>query len=146
MGEAGKIFKDMNLSQDQAQALVDFYAKQSQQAAEAPVKYWQDMQKQWQEAVQNDPEIGGSKLDGVKATIGKAIDGIGDPKLATEFRQAMDFTGAGNNPAFVKFFWKLAQQLTEGSHVTGGGPSKFGQQAPKQGPASPAKALYPYLP
>jgi hypothetical protein len=40
----------------------------------------------------------------------------------------MNLTGAGDHPAFVKAFNKLAAFVTEGSHVTGKGPSDLGQK------------------
>ncbi len=145
MADALPVFKKLGLNQDQAQELVDFYAKTSQKAADAPVKFWQDQQQKWRDEVMADPEIGG-KIDQVKATVAKAIDGLGDTKLANDFREAMDFTGAGNNPAFIRAFYKLAQKVTEGTLVSGGGPSKAGQAAPGTGPRSVASALYPNLP
>lgn len=142
---ATPMFKELGLSNDQAQKLVEFYAQESQKDFEATMKLARDQNEEWQKQVKADPEIGG-KLDQVKTTISKAIDGLGDPKLAKDFREAMDFTGAGNNPAFIRAFWKLAQKVTEGSAVSGGGPSEKGQQAPGQQPKSMAKAMYPNLP
>jgi hypothetical protein len=142
--DAGELFKSLNLDQAGAQKLVDFYIAKTQEAAEAPYKAYSEMRAEWQAAVKADPEIGG-KLDVVKQTVSRALDGLGDAKLAQEFREAMDLTGAGDNPAFVKAFFKLAQKVTEGQHVSGKGPSTFGQQRPGQ-PASAAHALYPNLP
>jgi hypothetical protein len=143
--EVGTLFKELNLSQAQGQKLVDYWVKNNQEAFEAPFKAWEDVQKKWTDAVKIDPEMG-HRLPEIKTTIGKALDSLGDTKLASEFRDAMDYTGAGNNPAFIKAFWKLAQAVTEGGHVAGSGPSPHGQKAPGQGPPSPAKALYPNLP
>jgi hypothetical protein len=144
--EVNAMFKDMNLSQEAGQKLIDYYAKQSQQAAEAPIKFWMETQEKWQNEVRLDPEIG-PKLNDVRTTISKAIDGMGNPKLASDFRDAMDYTGAGNNLAFIKAFYRLAQQVTEGTHVAGAGPSKFGQAAPGTGERpSLAHSLYPKLP
>lgn len=143
--EANTIFKDIGLSQDGAQRLVDFYAKQLTEAAATPLKHWNDMQEKWQADVRNDPEIG-NRLPQVKETIGRALDALSDSTLASGFREAMDLTGAGNHPAFVKAFYKLAQMVTEGRHVTGRNPSAHGQRDPSKGPATPAQALYPNLP
>ena len=139
---ARTLFKELNLSQAGAQRLVDFHAAELKAAMEAPAKQWEETRAQWLEQVKSDPEIGG-KLDQVKSTVARAIDGLGDPKLASEFRQAMDFTGAGNNPAFIRAFYKLAQKLSEGTMVPGGGPSEV--RAPDQPPRSAAHALYPNL-
>lgn len=143
--EASEIFKGLNLDNAGAQKLVDFYIAKTQEAADAPYKMYSEYREQQQALVKADPEIG-PHLAKVKETVSKAIDSLGDPKLATEFRAAMDLTGAGDNLAFVKAFYKLAQRLTEGTHVTGGGPSKFGQTAPGKVPQSAASAIYPHLP
>jgi hypothetical protein len=142
---AHTLFKSLNLSQAGAQELVNFHAAELAKAGEAPMKLWQDTQEEWRTAIKSDPEIGG-KLDQVKADVSRLIDGIGDPKLAADYKAAMDLTGAGNNPAFVKFMYKLAQKFGEGKSVPGGGPSKHGQTAPGAAPTSAARALYPNLP
>ena len=137
------VFKELGLGQDQAQKLVDFYATVSQKAADAPFQLWKETQQKWVDEIKADPEIGG-KLDQVKATVSKAIDGLGDPKLANDFRAAMDYTGAGNNPAFIRAFYKLASKLSEGGTVIGGGP--VGQVEPGKGQQSAAHRLFPNLP
>jgi hypothetical protein len=145
IADALPVFKELGLSQEGAQKLVDFYAKVTQKAQEDPYKLWSQTQEKWVSEVKADPVIGG-KLDQVKATVARAIDGLGDAKLASDFRAAMDYTGAGNNPAFIRAFYKLATQITEGRPVGGNGPSTLGQQAPGQGPKSIANALFPNLP
>lgn len=139
---AQELFKKLNLSQAGAQELVNFHAAELKAVMEAPQKLWEETRAKWLEEVRGDPEIGG-KLDQVKATVARAIDGLGDQKLANEFRKAMDYTGAGNNPAFIRAFYKLAQKVTEGHSVTGGGPSEV--RAPNAPPRTAAHALYPNL-
>lgn len=143
VAEVGPIFKSMNLSQDQAQQLVDFYTKQSQAAVDRPHQEYAATRKAWQDEVKADPDIG-PKLGEVKATIGRALAGLGDPKLTSDFRQAMDLTGAGDHPAFIKAFYKLAQKATEGRPVNGSGPSPGGQGT--QNRPTAAQALFPNLP
>lgn len=139
---AQELFKKLNLSQAGAQELVNFHAAELKAVMEAPQKLWEETRAKWLEEVRGDPDIGG-KLDQVKATVARAIDGLGDQKLASEFRKAMDYTGAGNNPAFIRAFYKLAQKVTEGHAVTGGGPSEV--RAPNAPPRTAAHALYPNL-
>jgi antitoxin component of RelBE/YafQ-DinJ toxin-antitoxin module len=147
--EADKIFKSMNLSQDQAQELVNFYAAKTKEAFNAPFEAYQDTRKEWRQQAESDPDLRGKLGPGgeVLTTVAKALDGLGDPKLASDFREAMDLTGAGDNPAFIKAFYRMAQRLTEGSHVVGRGPSEHGQQRPGSAAArSPAQDLWPNLP
>lgn len=144
MTAATTLFKELGLPQDGAQKLVDLYAKELTEAAEAPLNAYLDQRKEWQKAVMADPEIGG-KLKEVRTTISRAIDTLGGP-LAKEFREAMDLTGAGDHPAFIKAFFKFGSQLTEGRHVNGGGPSIHGQARPGNASGPGAAAMYPGLP
>ncbi len=146
------VAKELGLTQDQAQKLVTLQAQQMIEAAKAPAATYEATRNTWQAQVRADPDlakaVNGDKtgLDAVKLDIGRALNAIGDPTLAAEFKSAMDLTGAGDHPAFVKTLWKLSQFATEGKHVTGGGPSPHGQQAPgSAAKPSPAAAMYPNL-
>jgi Spy/CpxP family protein refolding chaperone len=142
--EINGMFKGLNLTQEQGQKLVDFYTAKTAESANQPYEAWQQTQEEWIKQVKADRELG-PRLNEVKTTISRAIDGLNDPKLARDFREAMDYTGAGNNPAFIKAFFKLAQMVTEGSHVAGGGPSPQGQRRQGETPSA-ARAMYPNLP
>lgn len=142
--EVSGLFRKMNLSQEQAQELLDFHANKLLAGQNAPFDLWQKTQEEWVKEVKADPQLG-PRLNEVKTTISRAIDGLGDPKLARDFREAMDYTGAGNNPSFIRAFYKLSQMVTEGRHVAGNGPSPAAQPN-GQRPASAAKAMYPNLP
>ena len=144
--EAGEIFKSMNLNQDQAQKLVDFYTAKTTESANRPYQVWRDTQQQWVKEVKSDSFLG-PRLSQVTNTISRAIDQVSqsNPKLAETFRQAMDFTGAGNHPAFIRMFYELASMVTEGGHVSGRGPSAAGQRQEGQTPSA-AQAMYPNLP
>lgn len=146
--EAGTTFKELGLTQTQAQSLVDLYSKKALEIGEAPYKMYTDMRNGWRNEVVKNPALGdGTSIKPeVKATIGRAIDSLGDAKLAADFKQAMDLTGAGDHPAFVKVFHKLSQMLGEGTSVSGKGPSPLGQRQPGAAPKSAAAALYPNLP
>lgn len=144
--EAGDIFRGMNLSQEQGQKLVDFYVAKTSEAVNQPYQVWRDTQQKWVQEVKADPFLG-PRLNHVTSTISKAIDQVanGNPKLADTFRQAMDYTGAGNHPAFIRMFYELASKITEGGHVAGRGPSPAGQSQRGEVPTA-ARAMYPNLP
>jgi hypothetical protein len=143
--ELDGLFRGLNLSQTQGQQLVDYYAAKSREASEAPYKLWEETRERWINEAKADGEIG-QKLPQVRAAVTKMLDGLNDRKLTDAFKEAMDVTGAGNHPAFIKTFFRLAQRLTEGQHVSGVGPSPAGQRSPDARPASVARALYPDLP
>ena len=145
--KAVPIFKELGLSQDAAQKLVDFYADAATKAEEAPYEAYEAMRETWRKEVIADKDIGNGTDDlkpEVKATIAKAIDAL-PPTEAEAFRKAMSETGAGDNPAIVKAFYNFAKKLGEGTLVTGTGPSPGGQNRQGQ-PQSAAQALYPNLP
>lgn len=148
VAKAAPIFKELGLSQEGAQKLVDLYATLSKDASDAPTKFFADKQVEWRAEVIKDRDVGNG-VDGlkqeVKTSISKAIDLL-PGTLPAQFRQAMDFTGAGNHLPFVKALAHWASLVTEGRHVAGSGPSKFGQAKPG-GPTGPsAGAMYPHLP
>lgn len=142
--DATKVFKNLNLSQDQAQSLVDFHAAQIQSAIDGPFRAVVDLKTSWESTLREtygkDIERGGK----LNTQIGRFIDSM-PPKVGTEFRQAMDLTLAGSNPAFVAAMKWVSEQLSEGTTVKGGGPSPLGQTTPAAGPKSIAAAMYPHL-
>jgi len=82
---------------------------------------------------------------GVSAmTVSRVIDSL-PADVAKGFREAMDLTGAGDNPFFIQAMYAWAQKLAPGTHVPAGGPSKFANQGDNR-PRSAGHALYPNLP
>lgn len=142
---ASTLFKELGLTQEGAQKLVDFQAAQAKTQAEAPYKAYDAMREGWQNEVKADKEIG-HILPKVKETIGRALDTLNDPALVTSFKEAMNLTGSGDHPAFVKAFYKLATAVVEGKHVSGSGPSEHGQTSKGQNERpNVAQAMYPNL-
>jgi len=150
---ATPIFKELGLSQEAAQKLVSFHADQLKATtAASQADAYSTMRQGWQAQTLADADIKGYSTDGktgidaVKVDIGRAI-GTLPPALATEFKAAMDLTGAGDHPAFVKAIWKLSQAISEGKPVTGAGPSPEGQRKPgTDAKPTAAQSLYPGLP
>jgi hypothetical protein len=143
--EAGTIFKELGLSQDGAQKLVDFYVGKTKEAFEAPFKAYTDMRKGWRDKVTADPDIG-HRLPQIKTDVTRMLNQHLGQGRADQFREAMDLTGVGDHPAFVWALDKLSQLLTESrSHVPGSKPSPFGQTRDST-PQSAAAAMYPHLP
>ena len=141
--KAETMFKELGLNQTQAQQLVSFYAENAAAAADAPYAAYEAQREAWQAEVAADPEIG-KKLPQVKQTVGAALNLLGDPKLVADFKSAMDITGVGDHPAFIKAIYKLASMVTEGKHVPAGAP--ITPKAPGAAPKSAAQAIFPNLP
>lgn len=144
---ATPIFKELNLTQDQAQKLVDFYNTQNKEAAEAGDKVFRELNDRWRGEVIKDATIGNGK-DGlspaVSKAIGNAINSLGTESAAA-FRDVLDKTGIGNNPAFIRGLYGMVKDMGEGTHAKPGGVSPEGTKAPNA-PRTAAQAMYPGLP
>lgn len=140
--KATGLFKANNLTQDQAQELVDFYAENALQATRAPYDAWANLQKEWSTEIIS---RFGDRTDQVRSDINKAIDAVLSPSLARNFRAALDLTGAGTNPDLVEGLSLLFRPHYEGTPVLGNGPTEPSQRAPGSGPKSIAEAIYPHL-
>lgn len=137
LGEATGLFKEAKLPQDVAQKFVDFHTKAVKTVSDSIAAEWRDMQSTWVDELNSDPKIGKGVADGtVGASIAKMLTHLPVEQSAA-FRQAMNFTGAGNNPAIVRALFELSQKFTEPGHVQGA-PTAQAKARP-----TPAQALYP---
>lgn len=145
IAKALPVFKELNLTQDAAQKLVNLYAEQSGPAGNQAD--YEAVRTGWRNEVLKDTSLstGTDLKPAVKEAIGRTVQALG-PELSNEFRQVMNVTGVGDNPAFVRALFKLSEFVTEGRPTSGRGPSPHGQKAPDAGPTSTAKAMYPNLP
>lgn len=106
------IAKELGLSQEQAQKLVDIYPQIQQQQAEA----WSNQVADWGEQAKADKEIGGDKLTASVGQAQKALDQFGTPAL----REYLHNSGLGNHPELVRIFAKVGKAMAEDDFVMGG--------------------------
>lgn len=101
-------------SQDLGQALVDFYVKEVQDAIKTQDKVWKDTNDAWRAAALADPEIGGNRSETVLHSVAGLISEFGGSKeQQNEFRQVMNYTGAGNHPSVIRLMSRIAKALGE---------------------------------
>lgn len=133
-GKFTEIATKSKLGAEAAQSLIDLHAETVKSAQDSIYSQWTELHKKWVAEVKADPELGDSQglRPEVHTSIGKLLDEYGGP----EIRQALDLTGAGNNPQVVRFLAKVAGALTEGGHVVG---------APAAGAKNAASIFYPGL-
>lgn len=146
LGEATTLFRELGLSQESAQKLIDFATKNQISTEDAGKAAYTAMREGWRTEVLKDTTLstGTDLKPEVKQSIGRAIDNLG-PELGPQFRQILDTSGIGDNPIMVKAMYELSKFVTEGRPVVGGGPAKTGQQAPDAKPPSIASAMFPKL-
>jgi len=112
------IAKELGLSQEQAQKLVDIYPQIQQQQAEA----WSKQVADWGEQVKADKEIGGDKFNASVGAAQRALDQFGN----TELREYLNASGLGNHPALVRFCAKVGKAMAEDTFVV---PNQGGQRS-----------------
>lgn len=107
------IAKELSLSNEQAQKLVDVYgSKIMPKLVEQQAAQWQQQIEQWAEQVKADKDLG------TDASIGaaqKAMDKFGSPDL----KQYLNETGLGNHPELVRIFANIGKAMSEDGLVTG---------------------------
>jgi hypothetical protein len=125
LGEFKEIAAGLKIDQEGAQKLMDIYTKEFKEASEAPMRAWTSLQNQWRDEVKNDPIIGGANLDkNLAATKAGFNNLLGED--APKFWNALNITGAGNNPDIVRGLMKAAAPHAPATAVNGspGKPTK----------------------
>lgn len=115
VGEFKALAKELNLSQADAQRVVDlgpkmmatWQAKQAEQMSETVA--------QWATDTKADKEIGGDKLDENLAVARKTLDTFGSPELKTLLNES----GLGNHPELIRLLTKAGKAISEDSFVGG---------------------------
>lgn len=110
------VARELNLTNEQAQKLVDAYPKILAGVQQRQAEAWQKQTEGWAETVKADKEIGGDKLTANLSAAQRALEQFGDPEL----KEYLDSTGLGNHPALVKAFIKVGKAMSEDKVVTGG--------------------------
>lgn len=113
----------MKLTQDQAQALVSEIGAKMAEGARAQIQAWTELNNTWQDQVKADLDIGGRKLTDTLTNIGRMFDDFVGAESTPErkaLNEALLLTGAGNHPAVVRAFARIAAVLTEPGFVRGG--------------------------
>ncbi|EAA9058593.1 peptidase [Salmonella enterica] len=110
------VARDLNLTNEQAQKLVDAYPKILAGVQQRQAEAWQQTTEQWAADVKADKEIGGDKLTSNLSAAQRALDQFGTPEL----KEYLNTTGLGNHPDLVKTFVKIGKAMSEDGMVSGG--------------------------
>ena len=103
------VFKEMGLSQEQAQRLIDHQAAQVKAGDEARVQAFDQMTQEWLTAARADTEIGGDKFEQNVANARLAVQKFGTPELNKLFTSQ----GIGNHPEIIRAFARMGALLRE---------------------------------
>lgn len=128
MGQFEGVAKDLGLSQENAQKVIDAMGPKLAAVQAAKIEA---VKAEWTESARTDKEFGGDKLNENMAVAKKALDAFGTPELRT----LLNDTGLGNHPEIIRAFYRAGQKISAPNFVAGG---------PSGTPnASAAATLYP---
>lgn len=122
------VARELNLTNEQAQKLVDAYPKILAGVQQRQVEAWQKQTQDWAADVKADKEIGGDKLTASLSKAQQALETFGTPEL----KEYLNETGLGNHPELVKAFVKIGKAMSEDNMVS----------AANTGQRSAAEVLY----
>lgn len=123
--------KEKNLTQEEAQKLVDLGVKNAQGTVAQLDAHIAQTRIEWAEASRTDQEIGGDKLDENRAVAKRALETFGTPELVKFF----DETKLGDHPEVLRAFFRVGKAISEDRLVTG----------TKSPVPNPLKTLYPTM-
>lgn len=147
LDEATPILKELGIDQPGAQRLFDLFSKHATAAQTEMIDLYAEMRNGWRDQIAKGP-LGNGK-DGLSPETSQNINAALNflpADLQTKFKDAMNLTGSGDNPAFIEAMSVLGKSFREGTHVAGRQPSPGGQRAPGSAPRSAAQAIFPNLP
>ena len=103
------IFKELGLTQEQAQKLVTLEAERVQAGSQGQVDAFNQMTEKWQADAKSDSEFGGDKFDENVGVARAAIDKFGTPEL----KQLLSEHGVGNHPEVIRFMVRVGKLTVE---------------------------------
>jgi len=130
--EATAVFKDLKLSQDMAQKLIDFdIARRSKLAEEAKAQETEKIEG-WAKQATDDPDIGGRNLPKTQQACARALYAF---DIDGSLTGLLNETGLGNHPAVVRYLAALGAQIREDNAGDKGGDSQ----------GNPLASMYPSM-
>jgi hypothetical protein len=115
------IARELDLSQEKAQALLDKVSPVIRERQEALVAA---QKAKWAEDTKADKEFGGTNFDQNLGVARTALDKFGTPEL----KELVNVTGIGNHPELIRFFYRVGKAISEDTFVGG---HKDGAVAPR---------------
>lgn len=115
MDEASGIFKEMNLSQENAQKLIDFQAKRAAEDMKNASDTWSKTMDEWAASAKSDKEFGGAKFEENISIAKEGKEAFG----GEEFDNMLESTGVGNHPEMLRFLVKVGAVVKEHNILQG---------------------------
>lgn len=131
MEQAKPLFKELNLTQEQAQKLVDLQTRSVAEQQERMEDSWRTTLEEWANETKNDKEFGGKAFEENVAVAKAALK-----EFATDdFKEMLNFTGVGNHKEMVRFLYRVGKAISNDKILQG-------SRSPES-TKDPAKILFP---
>lgn len=115
LAEAAPLFKDLDLTQEQAQKLIDFQAKNVATAAKTAVDNWNSHMDTTLAAAKADKDVGGHNWDQSIGHAAAFIKAFGTPALQAYLNTAE----AGSHVEIIRAFAKAGKAVSQDGFVPG---------------------------
>lgn len=109
LASATPLFQELNLTQEQAQRLVDFQAQQVQASSQSQSDNFDRLLAGWQEQARLDSEFGGDAFEENIGIAQQAIEKFGTPEL----KQLLNDHGVGNHPEMIRLMVRVGKLTQE---------------------------------
>lgn len=103
-----------------ANALIALQVKAQSQASETASKGWDTTMADWKKASEADPAIGGANYAKNTAFATELVTRFGN---GGKLQEALELTGLGNHPEWLRFTTMIAPFLKEGAPLPAGAPN-----------------------
>lgn len=134
---AEPVFKELGLTQDQAQKAAEFLAKERADTLKSNADEYLKYVKELGDLARADKEIGGEKLAENASHANQFIQKFGRGEKGAEVFKVLDETGMGNHPAIISLLAKAHRAMSDDTPSSGAPAST--------GPESVASKLYPSM-
>lgn len=105
----GGDFKELGLTNAQAQKLADKFISVQQKRGEAQNEAWANTVKGWGDAAQKDEEIGGTRW----GDTAKVASGFAKEFFSDTGREFLEASGAGNHPEMIRMARNAGKTITD---------------------------------
>ncbi len=115
--------RDMGLTQDQYQALIEYDINRAQQLNDVAVESWDRQVDGWRQSAKADKEIGGEKFAENLKVAENALKQFGDPDLRALFKSPSPENpgglAVGNHPAMLRFLNRVGKAIADPALLQG---------------------------
>lgn len=116
LAELEQVSRDLNLSQADAQKFASIAERMSQKWAQDLTDMMTTTRAGWRKAAETDAEIGGDAMPQNLAVAKQSLKDFGDAELM----KVLDDTGLGDNPAFIRYAYRVGKANSEHAFVKSG--------------------------